>query len=151
MKTDIHHLLDKYFEGDTSAEEEKILRHYFAQDYLPEDLKAYASIFRFLDDESAALAVLNEIQRESNVSVRRKPLLVRKLRTIAAVAATLLIAILLLTHPDRQSSSLNGNYVWVDGKQITDPATVSKYAESSFGKVQSESDIIEDQLRFMLE
>lgn len=151
MTTDIRHLLDKYFEGNSSAQEEKTLRRYFAQDDLPEDLKVYTTLFRFLEDESAALAVLNEIQRESNVPVRRKLLLLRKLRTIAAVAAVLLIAVLLLTHPDEQSPSLNGSYVWVDGKQITDPATVRKYAESSFGKVQPESDIIEDQLRFILE
>lgn len=151
MTTDIRYLIDKYFEGDTSAEEEKTLRHYFAQDDLPDDLKVYASIFRFLDDEAAALAVLNEIQHENKISARHRPLLLRKLRTIAAVAATLLIAVLLLIHPDRLSSSQNENYVWVDGKRITDPVAVRKYAESSFGKVQPENDIIEDQLRFMLE
>lgn len=151
MTTDIRHLLDKYFEGNSSAEEEKILRRYFTQDNLPEDLQVYTSIFRFLDDESAALAVLNEIQRESAISVRRKPLLPGKLRTIAAVAAVLLIAVLLLVRPDKQSSSINESYAWVDGQRITDPATVREYAESSFGKVQPESDIIEDQLRFMLE
>ena len=150
MTTDIRHLLDKYFEGDSSAEEEKILRGYFMQDDLPEELRVYASLFRFLDDEAAALAVLNEIRAENTLPVGRKPVFLRKSRIMAAVAASLLIAILLLTRPDRQSS-LNESYVWVDGKQITDPATVRKYAEASFGKVESGSDIIEDQLRFMLE
>ncbi|RNC64715.1 hypothetical protein [Proteiniphilum sp. X52] len=150
MKTDIRHLLDKYFEGDSSAEEEKVLRRYFTRDNLPEELRVYASLFRFLDDEAAALAVLDEIRSENTAPVHRKPLFLTKLRILAAAAASLLIAILLLTRPDRQSS-LNESYVWVDGKQITDPATVRKYAEASFGKVQSESDIIEDQLRFMLE
>lgn len=156
MTTDIRHLLDKYFEGNTSGEEEKMLRSYYAQDDLPEDLKVYTSLFRFLDDESAALTVLNEIQRENSASTRRRFLFPRKLRTIAAVAAMLFVAVLLLNRPGRISLnenriSLNENYVWVDGQRFTDPATVSKYAESSFGKVQSESDIIEDQLRFILE
>lgn len=151
MTTDIRRLLDTYFEGNTSAEEEKTLRRYFAQDYLPEDLQVYASIFRFLNDESDALTVLNEIQRESNVSVRRKPFLLRKLRTIAAVAAILLATVLLLTRPDKQLSTVNENYVWVDGKQITDPETVQKYAEISFGKIKPEEDILEEQLRFVLE
>jgi len=151
MTTDIRRLLDTYFEGNTSAEEEKTLRRYFAQDDLPEDLQVYASIFRFLNDESDALTVLNEIQRESNVSVRRKPFLLRKLRTIAAVAAILLATVLLLTRPDKQLSTVNGNYVWVDGKQITDPETVQKYAEISFGKIKPEEDILEEQLRFVLE
>lgn len=150
MTTDIRSLLDKYFEGDSSAEEEKVLRRYFAQDNLPEDLKVYASIFRFIDDEASALAVLNEIRSENDHRTRRRVLSYKNLRVIAAVAATLLIVILVLMRPNRQPS-LNGNYVWVDGKQITDPAIVDKYAEASLGKVQPENDLIEDQLRFMLE
>jgi hypothetical protein len=43
------------------------------------------------------------------------------------------------------------NYVWVNGKRITDPQIVREYAELSFGEVQPENDIIEDQLRFVLE
>lgn len=150
MTTDIQHLIDKYFDGESSAEEEKILRRYFTQEDLPEELKVYASLFRFLDDEATALAILNEIRSEEKRPARRRLLSLRNLRTIAAVAATLLIAVLLLTRPDRKPA-LTGSYVWVDGKQITDPATVQKYAEASFGKIQPESDIIEDQLRFILE
>lgn len=160
MKTDIRPLLDRYFEGNTSAEEEKILRRYFTQNDLPEDLQIYTSLFRFLDDESAALNVLNEIQRETTGSKRlksffwgkrSKAFFLGRIRNIAAAAAVLVIVILLLTHPDKRSSPTNENYVWVDGKQITDPATIHKYAESSFDKVQSGGEIIEDQLRFMLE
>lgn len=150
MTTDIQHLIDKYFDGESSAEEEKVLRRYFTQEDLPEELKAYASLFRFLDDEATALAILNEIRSEEKRPVRRRLLSLRNLRTIAAVAATLLIAVLLLSRPDRKPA-LTGSYVWVDGKQITDPAIVRKYAEASFGKIQPESDIIEDQLRFILE
>ena len=150
MTTDIQHLIDKYFDGESSAEEEKILRRYFTQEDLPEELKVYAPLFRFLDDEATALAILNEIRSEEKRPARRRLLSLRNLRTIAAVAATLLIAVLLLTRPDRKPA-LTGSYVWVDGKQITDPATVRKYAEASFGKIQPESDIIEDQLRFILE
>lgn len=150
MTTDIQHLIDKYFDGESSAEEEKILHRYFTQEDLPEELKVYASLFRFLDDEATALAILNEIRSEEKRPARRRLLSLRNLRTIAAVAATLLIAVLLLTRPDRKPA-LTGSYVWVDGKQITDPATVQKYAEASFGKIQPESDIIEDQLRFILE
>lgn len=150
MTTDIQHLIDKYFDGESSAEEEKILRRSFTQEDLPEELKVYASLFHFLDDEATALAILNEIRSEEKRPVRRRLLSLRNLRTIAAVAATLLIAVLLLSRPDRKPA-LTGSYVWVDGKQITDPAIVRKYAEASFGKIQPESDIIEDQLRFILE
>ncbi|MEA4918486.1 hypothetical protein [Proteiniphilum sp.] len=149
MTTDIRHLIDKYFEGETSAEEEKILRRYFAQKEIPEELKGYTSLFRFLDDEAAALAVLNEIQQKSSAPVRRNSLFFKRLRSIAAVAAIFIVAVLILTRPG--SGSSNGDYVWIDGQQITDPSTVREYAESAFGKVKPETDIIEDQLRFMLE
>lgn len=151
MKTDIHYLLDKYFEGDTSSDEEKRLRLYFAQDDLPEELKVYTTFFRFLDDESAALAVLHHVKQENGGIKQRKTFFLRKMWSYVAVAAVLLAAILLLVRPNNQPSSLSENYVWVDGKQITDPVVVSEYAESAFGRIQPENDMIEDQLRFMFE
>lgn len=151
MTTDIQHLISKYFEGDTSSSEEKYLRDYFVQnENLPEELEEYAPLFRFLHDEAEALAILNEIKQESALLVPRKSLLWRRVSAVAAIAASLLIAVLLLTHPHR-SVTTNGNYVWVDGKQITDPATVRQHAEASFGRVETEDQIIEDQLRLMFE
>jgi hypothetical protein len=69
---------------------------------------------------------------------------------VAAVAASLLIALVLLS-PDKQTISQNRNYVWVDGKRMTDSITVRKYAELSLEKVQPENSIIEDQLSFVME
>lgn len=145
MLTDIHRLIEKYFEGQTSSGEEKMLRDYFAQPGLPDDLKEYAPLFRFLDNESKAIAVLNGIRLDDEAAVRRRQSL-RKYGTIAAVAASLFIALILLT-PETSSTSQKGNYVWVDGKRITDSRTVREYAELSFDKVQPENDIIADQLR----
>lgn len=150
MTTDIRHLIDKYFEGDTSSEEEIMIREYFNQEDLPADLKVYQPIFRFLDDESIALAALNEIQEEPLIPVKNKRPFITKLQTIAAVAAVLLVLVLLLSRLSQQTSTAE-SYVWVDGKQITDLSTVQKYAESSFGKVKPENDIIKEQLEFVLE
>ena len=142
-------MIDNYFEGTTSHEEEKELHRYFAQDSLPEDLKPYAPLFRFLHDEAVATAALREIKGKYPVSVRMKRSFPRKLRIPAVAAAMGLIAVLLLLHPEKTSPG--ENYVWVDGQKFTDPALVRKYAESSFGKVQPDNDIVEEQLRFMLE
>jgi len=150
MNTNIYHLLDNYFEGKTSAEEEKMIRHYFAQQNLPDDLKEYAPLFHFLENESEALTVLKEIRHESDPSIRQR----RSLRiywTIASIAAILLIAVVLLTQPDKQSITQNGNYVWVDGRRMTDSITVRKYAELSLEKVKPENSIIDDQLSFVME
>lgn len=149
MKREIDRLLERYFEGKTSAAEEKMIRHYFAQEDQDEDLKAYVPLFRFLENESEALSVLNEIRHERENDKRQRQSSWRYW-TIASVAASLLIALFLLS-PDKQTTSQNGNYVWVDGKRMSDPVTVRKFAELSFGKVHPESDIIEDQLCIVLE
>lgn len=150
MKKEIQQLLDHYFEGLTSAEEEKALRRYFAEEDLPEELKPLIPLFRFMDDEATALAVLNEVRQESNGSPRRTPFILRRLRTVAAVAAVLLMGILLVTRPEK-SSPTNGSYAWVDGKQVTDPVAVQRHAEQSLGRVISDQDLMEEQLNFVLE
>jgi hypothetical protein len=145
MKTEIDQLLERYFEGETTAAEEKMIRQHLAQCDPEGDQKNYIPFFRYLENESEALAVLNEIRHEPVASVRKR-LPIRRYGAIAAVAASLFVAVLLFT-PEKNPS----NYVWVDGKRITDPQIVREYAELSFGEVQPENDIIEDQLRFVLE
>ena len=54
MITNIYHLLENYFEGRTSAEEEKSIRHYFAHNSPDDDLKEYVSLFRYLKEISAS-------------------------------------------------------------------------------------------------
>ncbi|MDR0422542.1 MAG: hypothetical protein LBH72_05990 [Proteiniphilum sp.] len=152
MTSDIRRLLEKYFEGNSSVEEERALRRRFAQGEVPGELGVYTALFRFLDEESAALTAPDGGRRgEKGVSkvVRgrtapRKRLWRRLgMGMAAASAAAILVAVLL---PAR-----DGSCAWVDGERITNPVAVRRYAESSFGKVQPENDIIEDQLRFMLE
>lgn len=45
----IEQLLEKYFDGDTSLEEEKELREFFRQDNIPTDLKSYADQFSYTE------------------------------------------------------------------------------------------------------
>lgn len=148
---DIHHLLDRYFEGDTSTAEEEALRRYFSQEDLPGELREIAPLFRFMDDEATARAALKEIEMEANAPAPRRPRFINTLKAIAAVAAVLLIAVLLETRPGKQPSAQDESYAWVDGKRITDPATIQKYAEISFDMVKSDQDMMEKQLELVLE
>ena len=50
----IDELLNRYFEGETSAEEEQKLRRFFASDNVPENLSAYKPLFAYFDEEIAA-------------------------------------------------------------------------------------------------
>ena len=48
----IEELLNKYFEGETSCEEERELRHFFTQGIVPKHLKEYSPLFAFLEKEN---------------------------------------------------------------------------------------------------
>ena len=50
----IEELLNKYFEGETSCEEERELRHFFTQGIVPEHLKEYSPLFAFLEQRKQA-------------------------------------------------------------------------------------------------
>lgn len=47
----IKELLDKYFEGETSLEEEALLEVYFGQSDIAEDLQKYQPLFQYLGEE----------------------------------------------------------------------------------------------------
>lgn len=152
MTTNIHHLIDQYFAGETTSEEEKTLRRYFAQDNLPAEMQALAPIFRFMEDEAKALAVLNEIRDEEQRPASKKPTRLRTLMwTISAIAASFLLGIILLNVPAKKNDAFAENCVWVNGKRVTDPDVVRQYAEKSFGKVKTDENIIEQQLSFIME
>ena len=47
----IEELLERYFEGETSAAEEKRIRAFFASGEVPEHLAVYAPLFAYFDEE----------------------------------------------------------------------------------------------------
>lgn len=47
----IEELLERYFDGETSAAEEKQIRAFFASGEVPEHLAAYAPLFAYFDEE----------------------------------------------------------------------------------------------------
>jgi len=53
---EIEKLLEKYYEGETSLEEEKALREFFAGNLVPEHLQSHAAQFRFLNEARAEKA-----------------------------------------------------------------------------------------------
>ena len=48
---DIETLLNKYFEGETTCEEERRLRRFFAEGLVPEHLEVYRPMFAFFEAE----------------------------------------------------------------------------------------------------
>lgn len=100
MKT----LIEKYFNGETSLEEEARLRAYFNSDEVDESLRPYQPLFSFFEKESQrALGndfdpkLLSRLENEGRV-VRMKTWQ-RNLLRIAAVGAVLFGALFFLEKP----------------------------------------------------
>lgn len=104
---DIDKLLEKYFEGETSLDEEQILRDYFLRTKIEDRHKEYKPIFNFFSEE----------KRET--VVHKKKIAPSFFRWIGIAASVLLIAgiwSLFYTPNGKETKSL----VYVDGKEITD-------------------------------
>mgnify|MGYP003187119819 CR=1 FL=1 len=66
----IDELLDKYFEGETSCEEERELRRFFTEEEVPEHLQTYRPLFAYLNREATSMA---EPTEEKSVTTEAFP------------------------------------------------------------------------------
>lgn len=121
----IDELLDKYFEGETSCEEERELRHFFTKEEVPEGLQIYRPLFAYLDQEVASTAEREEGPQEQPAERRSRPY--RLLYTVSGIAAGLLLlfGIGRMVFP---LSTAPENYVVIDGKRYTDEKLVQAKA-----------------------
>ena len=93
----IDELLDKYFEGETSCEEERELRRFFTEKEVPEHLQTYRPLFAYLNREATSMAEPTEeksVTTESakEVPAQRKPSrLYRTFYAVSGIAAGLLL------------------------------------------------------------
>lgn len=79
----IEQLLEGYFNGETTIEEEKILRAFFCQDELPENLLQYRDIFAYQQNETKEdrlgadfdAKIMALIEEETGNAQTAKPLL----------------------------------------------------------------------------
>ena len=83
-------LLEKYFDGESTVHEEKILRHYFLYEDVADDLQEYKIIFSAFESESKIITEQINDELFIEDSVRTISL---KRNNAWAVAATVLILI----------------------------------------------------------
>lgn len=149
----IDNLLNKYFEGETSLEEERMLRACFNQENLPEHLKELKSIFRYIEDERIALEALKEI-----TDVAPAPTLIKKRRIILSrtffisiVAAASIIGLFFLFSPGKSNSNASESYAWINGKRISNKEEIKMFAEKSLENVSSTENIFMEQISSIFE
>ena len=150
---DIDSLLNKYFEGETTVEEERTMRAYFNQGNLPEHLKELAPMFTFIEDERVALEALKEISEISpalTLTKKRKSIFSRSFY-ISAVAAASITAVFILFSPGKSNSNGSESYAWINGKRITDKEEIMMFAEKSLENVSSNENIFMEQMSAIFE
>ena len=77
----IHQLLDKYWEGETSLDEEKTLKAYFNQEEVATDLQQFAPLFQYLNvAEEPALS--DRFDQELMSKLEEKRIAIRNPRII---------------------------------------------------------------------
>lgn len=98
---DIHRLTEKYWNCETTLEEEQALRSFLQRPDLPEALKDTAALFKYFDNERER--TLNEVSFEKNVTRRmtaparsRTAVFVYNTMRIAAGIVVLILAVWLV-------------------------------------------------------
>lgn len=119
----IEQLLERYWKGETSLEEEQILRSFFRQKELPAHLRHYKALFCFLEDEQAKgmdndfeTRILFEVERPVVKAAR----LTMRARFMPLFKAACLIGILFATGTVMQRTMDNEGDVIIAAEQTED-------------------------------
>ena len=122
---DIETLLNKYFEGETTCEEERRLRRFFAEGLVPEQ-KELAEISG--KGNAAEMPELAPFEKKTKT--------VRQYLTYSLSAAAAAILLLVgISGIYRHLSPAPANYVIIDGKEYTDVHLIREQAMVAFRDV----------------
>lgn len=124
----IEELINKYFEGDTSAAEEKQLREYFSSADVAPEWIAYKPLFAYFNEEI-------EKEHKEGIAVNKHVSLPqRAFYIISGIAATVLILLSINYWVNPSSTRFCAeNYVIINGQCYTD---IHKIREMAFDALQ---------------
>ena len=117
-------LIEKYFDGQTTCAEERLIRQAFAQGSVPNHLEVYRPLFAGLDRLAESHAHAEEVK-----PTRRRISLRYWAGGIAAGLALSLVLAKFLPGDTAES------YVIINGKRYTDPALVQAKAREALDNV----------------
>jgi len=129
----VEQLLEQYFEGLTTAEDEAKLRHFFTSGNVPENLRMYKPLFVYFD---------REINPPIAYRKNRYKTIILWLSGVAASVAILAGSFYLTTQHQRCPGS--GDYVIIDGRCYTDAATIRSATLKTLFEVSKDGDFLPD-------
>lgn len=111
-------LLQKYFDANTSLEEEALLKDYFLTNNIPTSLKKYRYLFVTFDDQHNESMSDQHFERNLHAKLTRKhhSLVHHLVLWSTATAASLFLTLGTVYYLERQN-----NYMIVNGQRINDP------------------------------
>lgn len=136
----IDELLNKYFEGETSCDEERDLRRFFTEKQVPEDLEMYRPLFVCLDEEAKAHQSHQHEVKEVNKQLSYR----RHLYYIMGSIAAGLLLLIGVANLYQNVWTAPSDYVIINGKRYTDAKTIREQALSAFQDVQMSQDEVLD-------
>ncbi|GHU88129.1 hypothetical protein FACS1894155_02380 [Bacteroidia bacterium] len=147
-KFNIKQLLDLYFEGQTSLQEEQILRDYFKRDDIDESLTEYKPMFDFFNEERILNSMEeNKIKIPDKIghSTGRKIWFSRI--SIGIAASVILFFGIKLTFFNQKKDTSEQSIVYVDGKKFTDMNTIWFQTLNTLEIIsESDDDVIASQI-----
>lgn len=133
----IEELVDRYFEGETSCEEERELRRFFNNERVPEHLKAYRPLFAYIEQEAKAY---REERNHTAKTVSR----FRRINYIISGVAAVVLLLIGIAGINKYLHDTPVNYVIIDGKQYTDDNIVREQALAAFRDIRTTEDEVLD-------
>lgn len=122
----INELLNKYFSGTSTLEEEKVLKKYFTSDELTTEHIAYKPLFEVLELE----AKLTYSPSSQKITKKKRFHLRTFLYTSSGIAAAILLTFWLFGSP-----AMQGDYAIVNGTRINDNEIAQQMAQEKINKV----------------
>jgi hypothetical protein len=148
----IEQLLEQYFEGLTSSDEEAILRRYFTSDDVPENLMMYKPLFVFFENEIRKAETDSYDTCTASPDVTVQPTTGRRSnrrKTIAwwlsgaAACAAILAGSFFITSPQKRCTG-TGDYVIINGRCYTDATTIHSTLLETLHEVSKTEDLFSD-------
>lgn len=108
----IDKILNNYFEGLTSLDEEKLLRHYFSQTNIAERHKIYIPLFQYFSEQIDK----HEIKEQPIAKPKRRHAIAPYISIAASMLILISVGLTFFAKSDQATQSI----VFIDGKQISD-------------------------------
>lgn len=123
-------LIERYYEGETSVAEERLLSAFLSQGNLPQIYDADKAIIGFLKPQQV---------------IEQKPrFTMRHYMSWASVAAVLVLGVTITVQ--LMVSDVHMSYAYIDGQKVTDLSEVKLHAMASIDNLPSTHDIVDENL-----